>query len=461
MDQTGRILLVDDDAPFRTLCARWLRTMGHEVDEAGDPKEALQQFRMGKPELVLLDLVMPPEHAVSAGLAMIPHFRGVPVIVTTGHADRDNGLKAIEAGAWDFLGKPVEPELLRVVIGRALVKSALERENLRLRELNTGEAEMGILGVSPTIVRLKELIRRIAATNISVLILGPSGTGKELAARALHECSPRRGGPFVPVHCGAIPAELLENELFGHVRGGFTGADRDRAGLIESAARGTLFLDEIGEMSPSMQVKLLRVLQEGRFRPVGSQTERVADVRVICATHRDLERMVQTGTFREDLYYRIKGVVLRTPALEERLEDLPLLAQACLNRIAGSQGEVLRLSAGALSWLMTRSWPGNVRELHHLLHAAAALVPRSGKFTMLEAADLQFAHSGGSEPPELIHDLDLTGQVTALERRLIVAALAETGHNQNQAARRLGISRVGLWKKMKRLQISLGRVDIQ
>ncbi|MBF0369389.1 MAG: sigma-54-dependent Fis family transcriptional regulator [Magnetococcales bacterium] len=453
MADKGRILLVDDDSAFRNLCASWLRDLGHEVMEAGDPETALGQHQTALPDLVVLDLVMPPDHSVAAGMALIPRFSGVPVIVTTGHADRENALLAVEHGAWDFLGKPLDPDLLRIVIGRALEKNALEREVRQLRKRAHSDDEMGIIGNSEAIKNLRELIRRIAPTDISILILGPSGTGKELTARALHDGSPRRDRPFIAVHCGAIPAELLENELFGHVRGAFTGANQDRAGLIEAAAAGTLFLDEVGEMSPPMQVKLLRFLQEGCFRPVGGQTERSADVRVVCATHQNLEAMVQTGAFREDLYYRIKGVIVRTPGLNERIEDIPPLAQAFLNRLSGKK-ETFRLSSASLGWLMARPWHGHVRELQNLLRAAAALAPRVGTIITIEAQDLQFAHSGLPEPSTEPHSMDLSRQVAALEKRLILTALAETGNNQSQAAKVLGISRVGLWKKMKRMGVA-------
>ncbi|MBF0382858.1 MAG: sigma-54-dependent Fis family transcriptional regulator [Magnetococcales bacterium] len=450
--RTGHILLVEDESAFRKLCAGWLRDLGHMVTEAATPEEALLQFRRTPPNLVVLDLVMPPEHTVEAGMDLIAAFTEVPVIVTTGHADRENALLAIERGAWDFLGKPLDPDLLRVVIGRALEKSALEEELRQLRAREGDTDDMGMIGNSDAVRNMRDLIRRIAPTEINALILGPSGTGKELAARALHKFSSRRNRPFVAVHCGAIPEELLESELFGHAKGSFTGADRDRVGLIETAAGGTLFLDEIGEMSLSMQVKLLRFLQDGYFRPVGGRSDRQVDLRVVCATHRDLVTMAREGTFREDLFYRIKGVIIRTPALAERIEDIPLLAQAFLNRLSKEKVS-FSLSSPAMGWLMAHLWPGNVRELKNLLISAATLARRERSWIIIQPDDLQFAHSGLPAPQEEAKTLDMVQQIATLEKRLILTALAETGNNHSQAAKLLGISRVGLWKKIKRLEL--------
>ena len=292
--------------------------------------------------------------------------------------------------------------------------------------------------------RLRSLVRRLGPTGVSVIILGPTGTGKELVARALHATSPRARGPFVPVHCGALSAELLESELFGHLKGSFTGAHRDQPGLVETAHGGTLFLDEVGEMPLPMQVKLLRFLQEGTFVPVGGRSAKRADVRVLAATHRDLEAMVAAGTFREDMFYRLKGVVLRTPALAERREDVALLAALFLRR-AASQAT---LAADALPWLAARDWPGNVRELRAVVDLAAALAGPAP----VDAASLRFASGEADAVPAPADRLGpLDDAIADLETRMLRDAMATAGGNQSEAARRLGISRVGLIKKLARL----------
>jgi two-component system NtrC family response regulator len=443
---TETILLVDDEPAFLRLAAAWLERQGHRVVTAADGADAEAAFRRERPDLVVLDLVMPPQRTPEAGLSLVPHFASVPVVVLTAHADNELALQAVAAGAWDFLAKPIEPELLRFVVARALAKRRLEAELVRLRQI---EADGRIFGASPAIQRLKEMVRRVAPTGLSVVILGPSGTGKELVARALHDASPRRAGPFVAVHCGAIPAELLESELFGHLKGSFTGAHQDRPGLIASAQGGTLFLDEVGEMPPAMQVKLLRFLQEGTFTPVGGREQIRGDVRVISATHRNLEAMVAEGSFREDLFYRLKGLILRTPALAERREDIAPLAARFLAEAAG--GQRLRLNGDALAWLARQEWPGNVRELKAVITSAVALADGASG-GLLTPADLDFARTGdrptaaeGAQPTTLAEE------VADLERRLITAALAATDHNHSAAARRLGVSRVGLLKMMTRL----------
>ncbi|HEY4250494.1 MAG TPA: sigma-54 dependent transcriptional regulator [Roseomonas sp.] len=446
-DEPGTILLADDEPAFRRLAATWLEGLGHRVVTAGDAAEAMAQFADRRPEAVVLDLVMPPHLTPEGGLALIPGFGATPVIVLTAHADQAIALQAVAQGAWDFLAKPVEPELLRFAVDRAIRQSRLRRE---LQALRAGAApaseDLGLAGRGAAMARLRAMIRRLGPAPLPVVVLGPTGTGKELAARALHQVSGRRH--FVALHCGALPAELLESELFGHLKGSFTGAHRDQRGLVETAHRGTLFLDEIGEMPLAMQVKLLRFLQDGSYMPVGAREPRQAEVRVIAATHRDLDAMVAAGSFREDLFYRIKGFVLRMPPLADRREDVALLASLFLRRAAPAA----RLTAEAIAWLESRDWPGHVRELRALVETAAAL---AGPDDAIDAALLRFARG---EPDAAAADAaapagKLDAAVAALESRMLRQALAETAGNQSEAARRLGISRVGLIKKLARLNL--------
>lgn len=439
------ILLVDDEPAFLRLAAAWLEKQGHRVLTAADGEAARALFDHDPPDLVVLDLVMPPERTPEAGLALIPTFSAVPVVVMTAHSDHLIALRAVANGAWDFLAKPIDPDLLRIVVERALTKRRLEQELARLRQT---QAEDGIFGTSPAIQRLREMVRRVGPAGLPVVVLGPSGTGKELVARALHNASPRRDAPFVAVHCGAIPAELLESELFGHLKGSFTGAHQDRAGLLATAHGGTLFLDEVGEMPPAMQVKLLRFLQEGTFTPVGGRQQQKADVRVVAATHRDLEAMVTEGSFREDFFYRLKGIILRTPALAERREDIAPLAMRFLAETA--QGRPLRLIPEALAWVAGQDWPGNVRELKAVISSAAALADPSGDGS-IGPDDLSFARSGKPFAISMPNPSSLAEAIHALEHSMIGAALAATSNNHSAAARTLGVSRVGLLKMMKRL----------
>jgi len=446
------ILLADDEPAFQRLTGAWLRSLGHDVRVVGDGDAARAAFAEKPADLVLLDLAMPPHHDPEAGLALIPVFHPAPVVVMTGHADHALALKAVEAGAWDFLAKPVDPDMLRIVVGRAMERARLAREVASLKaQANTAE-DMGLAGSSAPMQALRDLIRRVAPTRLPVLVLGPSGTGKELVARALHDASTRAARNMVPVHCGAIPAELLESELFGHLKGSFTGAVSDRPGLVETAAGGTLFLDEIGEMPAAMQVKLLRFLADGSYQPVGARAPKTADVRIVAATHRDLAAKVADGTFREDLYYRLKGVILRTPSLDERPVDVPVLASLFLRRATDTRAV---FTPGALSWLAARAWPGNVRELRAAVECAAALALPSATGTQIDASDLAFAvgDSGVVSMPESreTEPMTLEQELGALERLRITEALERTGHNHTHTARELGLSRVGLLKKLDRM----------
>ncbi|MFN9726102.1 sigma-54-dependent transcriptional regulator [Acidovorax sp.] len=466
--ESGHVLLADDEAAFQRLGSAFLRGLGHTVTLAGDGEQALAAFARQRPELVLLDLAMPPHMDPEIGLQLIPRFAPqVPVVVLTGHGDHALALRATELGAWDFLTKPVDPEMLRFVVARGLRKARLDAELANLRASQALD-DLGIAGQAAATAQLRALVRRVAPTQVSVLVLGPTGTGKELVARALHACSTRQSEPFMAIHCGALSAELLESELFGHMKGSFTGAYRDQPGLVEAAHGGTLFLDEVGEMPPPMQVKLLRFLQEGTFVPVGGRVQKRVDVRVVAATHRDLETMVREGAFREDLFYRLKGVVLRTPSLAERPADIPLLATRFLQRVAHRAC----LSPDALAWLMAREWPGNVRELKAVVESAGALLMPDQR--EVDAALLRLssgdtaafaAVSGGESPAGSAGDGGGNGTGAApdgtagpldaalmeLELRMVRDTLAAAGGNQSEAARRLGISRVGLVKKLTRL----------
>ncbi|MBF5005945.1 sigma-54-dependent transcriptional regulator [Diaphorobacter caeni] len=451
---SGHILLVDDEPAYQRLGASFLRQLGYRVSVAGDVDEALQAFENDTPQVVLLDLAMPPSMDPEAGLSLIARFASAVVVVLSGHGDRDVALRAVELGVWDFLVKPIDPEMLRMVVMRAMHKARLDAQVRELRNAKADQQpdEMGLIGQAAAMQQLRAMVRRVGATSVNLIVLGPTGTGKELVARALHQCSPRRDGPFAIIHCGALSAELLESELFGHLKGSFTGAHRDQLGLVETAHGGTLFLDEVGEMPALMQVKLLRFLQEGTFMPVGGRQEKKADVRVVAATHRDLEAMVRDGSFREDLYYRLKGMVLRTPALADRSTDVPLLAARFLHGVTPNA----RLSADALQWLQTRDWPGNVRQLKAVVESAGALILPDNH--TVDADLLRFASGESTELPEATAAADksttqgsMDAAIQELETRMIRDAMAQSGGNQSEAARVLGISRVGLIKKLARL----------
>ena len=448
----NKILLVDDEPAFRELASRWLANQDYHVKTAGSLEEARHALASFDADLVLLDLSMPPHFDPQVTLDSMADFDGRPVIIITGHADRDLALKAVALGAWDFIAKPIDPDMLAVVVRRAITKTTLERELNQLKQsTKQPEGAAAYIGHSASTQKVRALVERIAPTDVRVLVTGPSGTGKEVISKTLHDLSHRAAKPFVSVHCGAIPADLLESELFGYVKGAFTGAEKDKAGLLSLADGGTLFLDEIGEMPLAMQVKLLRVLQEGTFFPVGGREQKHIDIRVISATNADLLEKVREGSFREDLYYRIKGVNIETQSLAERLEDVPVLLQAFLSRLQSQQTKNLQLSSEAVQWFRDQTWPGNVRELKNALESVASICPQ-GQITM---EDIQLLYPNVQRTNQTVNrfpdtEETLDEQVKALEIRLIHHALEKSQGNRTQAAKQLGISRQGLIKKIER-----------
>ena len=464
MSTDGYILLVDDEPAFRELAGGWLSQQGFKMKTVGSVDEALEVKKsLGMPDLVLLDLSLPPYFDPQKTLQTLPEFESCPVIIITGHAERELSLQAISQGAWDFIAKPVDPDMLAVVVRRALSKTRLEREVARLQSTTKIAGAERYIGLSSSAERIRALIERIAPTDVRVLVTGPSGTGKEVISRAVHDLSARTKGPFISVHCGAIPAELLESELFGYVKGAFTGAEKDKQGLLKLADGGTLFLDEIGEMPAAMQVKLLRVLQEGSFYAVGGRALESIDVRIVSATNADLTERVAQGRFREDLYYRIKGVSIETQALDERPEDIPALLQRFLSDLETKQGKRFTLAPDALQWFRQCRWPGNVRELKNTLESVAA-ISVAGQITLAEIALLNYniesagplSTSNTTQTASAITlERTLDEQVQALEIALIQAALDKTEHNKTQAAKLLGLSRQGLIKKIERYQLVL------
>ncbi len=444
-----RLLVVDDDPAFRDGLAETLRDLGHDVTEAADGEAGLASFEVSRPDLVFLDLRMPGLD----GLSVLKRLRGdaaspaVPVVVLTAFASGANTIDAMRQGAFDHLTKPLGRSEVVDVLSRALSRAVVSAAVAE-------PADGPLVGSSPAIRAVQKMIGMAAASNATVLVTGETGTGKELVARALHDHGPRAAGPFVSVNCAAIPADLLESELFGHVPGAFTGAVKAQAGRFREAQGGTLLLDEIGDMNAAMQAKILRVLQERIVTPVGGRPEPV-DVRIVAATHRDLLQLVDVGGFRADLYYRLHVIPIALPPLRERKSDIVPLAKHFLGlanpgRPPGKiPGKPKDLSPGAASLLEAWSWPGNVRELRNATERAAALA----RGPAIDASDLDFLRQGDAATPAPSatgSGLTLPEAVAELERTMIRRALAEGRGSRTEAARRLGINRQLLYDKMRR-----------
>ncbi|MBI4609889.1 MAG: sigma-54-dependent Fis family transcriptional regulator [Candidatus Rokubacteria bacterium] len=444
MSRKLRVLVADDEKNLRELLLRELTRKGHEVEGAADGMEALERLKESSPDVVLLDIKMPRMEGIDL-LRELQRFPEAPqAIVMTGFQDVSTAVEAMKLGAYDYLTKPAKIEELDVLIRKAAEKGRLIRENIALRARVAGGARFGgILTRSPKMLDVLALVERVAPTDSTVLILGESGTGKELVARAIHERSPRAREAFAPIHCGALPREVLESELFGHEKGAFTGAVETKPGLIELADGGTLFLDEIGELEPDSQVKLLRVLETGSFFRVGGTRTRAVDARVVTATNRDLSEAMRAGQFRQDLYYRINTITLWLPPLRERNEDIALLAEHFLQQNAGYG--VKRLSAKALGCLEAYDWPGNVRELQHAIERATIL-SRSAEIQPDDLpSEVRCGEPGRGPSP---------GSLEEIERQHIIATLRQVGGHRGKAAALLRIDPKTLYRKILSYKIT-------
>lgn len=446
-----QILIIDDEENLRHMLSIMLRKQGYAVDTAADGGEALERLATAVYDYILCDIRMPEmdgrtflQQALARGVA-------TPIIMMTAYGSIDTAVDCMQLGAYDFISKPFKQDEIVIVLKKAEERERLKQENRTLRaELDQAKGFSGLVGRNAAMLNLYDQIRRVADLKTTVLIQGESGTGKELVARALHQNSNRRNKPFVAINCGALPENLLEGELFGHVKGAFTGAHADKPGLIEQADGGTLFLDEVGEMPSNLQVKLLRVLQQGEVRRVGAIADQQVDVRVVSATARDLQTEVQASRFREDLFFRLNVFTLCLPPLRERVDDIPLLVQHLLQECALRVGRTTVPQVGPLLLreLMAQPWPGNVRELENALERALVLCDGN----QLELAGLRAASGpgDGGQPAALgDENLSIKQAERAIEIDLISKALHKTGGNRTHAARILEISHRALLYKLK------------
>jgi DNA-binding NtrC family response regulator len=450
MTQKPLILVAEDEDLMRAIISRLLEEAGYRVAATASAEEALEAFAAGDVAVTLTDIRM----AGMDGLALLDRLKDIDpealVIVMTAYSSVDSAVAALRKGAYDYVTKPFVNEDLLQSVKNALRQRELFRENRHLRrELDRRYGFSEIIGTSEALQRVFRLVEKVAATSTNVLIQGESGTGKELIARAIHHHSPRADRPFVAINCGALPETLLESELFGHTKGAFTGATAPRPGLFRSAEGGTVFLDEIGEITPAMQVRLLRAVQEHEVTPVGSSAPVSFDARLICATNRDLEKEVSEGRFREDLFYRLNVIELHLPPLRERREDIPLLARHFITRTAREQQQHEKaVEPAALTALLNYHWPGNVRELQNAVERAFTL---SGDAIDLDSLPPRVRESASRISPESIRDPDgLRPTLAEIERRYILETLAAVNQDKARAANILGIDLSTLYRKLKR-----------
>ena len=457
-----KILVVDDESKIRDHFSEFLGQEGFDVDTAENGQVAISKIDENFYDVVLIDLNMPKVDGMTVLRHLVENEPESIGIILTGYASIRNAVEAMKAGAFDYLAKPVKMEEVLMVIKRAIEFRNLRRENYVLkRQLKKKYKFENFIGDSPAMHKVFRTIEKVADTDSTVLILGESGTGKELVARAIHYHSARRDKPLIPVNCGAIPEELLESELFGHEKGAFTNAIRTRIGRFEMANGGTIFLDEIAEMSPHLQVKLLRVLQEQEFERLGGTRTIKCDVRIIAATNKNLEQAVAEGKFREDLYYRLKVIPIQLPPLRERKSDIPLLVNHFLEQMNRAKKKKIRgIEKEVLRALEEYDWPGNVRELENVIERMVIL--SEGDYITVEdlpekiAAGRKKASIGMTELPE--EGISLSQAVNEYERQLIISALEKTGWVKNRAAKLLKMNRTTLVEKIKKQGIERPRM---
>jgi DNA-binding NtrC family response regulator len=439
-----KILIVDDELSVRQSLGEWFREDGFEVETARDGTTALKKMEAGPFDITVIDLKMPGMDGITLQKRIREIDQSSAIVILTAFASVETAVEALKLGAYDYVTKPVDPDDLSNLVRNILRQKELSEENVRLKEkVSELSPTAPIIGNSPKMRRLLELINTVAETDSTVVILGESGTGKELIARAIHGKSKRRFFPIVAVNCGSIPETLLESELFGHEKGAFTGAQYRRKGKIELADGGTLFLDEIGDVSPKMQIDLLRVLETKRFTRLGGNQEISSDFRLICATNKDLDKLVADGVFREDLYYRINVFSVPLPPLRERSDDIPLLALHFIEKYARAMGKPTKeISPEAAAMLVSYRWPGNVRELQNAIERAMVI----GREPQIVPADLPLRLEANNTDPN-------ERTLSALEKDHIEGVLREHDGNVTQAARVLGIDRGTLYNKMRKYGI--------
>ncbi|ADH87108.1 sigma-54-dependent transcriptional regulator [Desulfurivibrio alkaliphilus] len=446
------ILVIDDDLRMRQLLRDTLASAGFTAELCADGREAAQLLQSRSFNVILTDLQMPHFSGIEILEQALAANPDSMVVLVTGHGTVESAVEAIKKGAYDYIQKPFEPDELLLTVQRATEHARLRQENRRLQQQVAGCRGDELVGESPPLKKLKELIAQVAPFSTTVLINGETGTGKELAAKLIHKWSGRHKQPFLAINCGALPETLLESELFGHVKGAFTGADQDKPGLFETVDQGTLFLDEIDSMTLNFQVKLLRVLQEGTFLKVGGRQPCRADVRVIAASSRPLSEGVAAGSFRRDLFYRLNVVSLELPPLRQRREDIPLLAHHFLAKYnAKYDKQVQTIPAPVITRLLDHSWPGNVRELENAVERALLFCPGQE----LQAEHLPPLETGGEEA-ELHTTADDAKSLTmaSMEKKLIIKALQRANGHRGKTAELLGISPASLWRKIKKYEIN-------